>query len=220
MPPTGPPSRNSSRARTQCCPRSGRAARRPRTASQRRAEHRGRHDEGRRPAAGLRIRRWRLHPGRPGQRGAGEDDPAQGAGQAFRRRPRDGSGYLRQRPRLDAGAGDPARQLRTDWPVPGPAGVSAEWRREDLAEQMSRTSWQARADTEQLLGASTSTAGAEPDCTARRAMASACAAIKSRYQANEDFGVRRCVSKSTCTKPNRWWYPSAHSKLSISVQTR
>ena len=32
-----------------------------------------------------------------------------------------------------------------------------------------------------------------------------CAAIRSRYQANEAFGVRCWVSKSTCTRPNRWW---------------
>jgi len=32
-----------------------------------------------------------------------------------------------------------------------------------------------------------------------------CAAIRSRYQANDAFGVRRWVSKSVCTSPNRWW---------------
>jgi hypothetical protein len=47
-----------------------------------------------------------------------------------------------------------------------------------------------------------------------------CAVIRSRYQPNEDFGVRCCVSKSTCTRPKRWLYPSDHSKLSIIVQVR
>ena len=46
------------------------------------------------------------------------------------------------------------------------------------------------------------------------------AAIRSRYQPNDAFGVRRWVSKSTWTSPNRWWKPSAHSKLSISDQAK
>ena len=33
--------------------------------------------------------------------------------------------------------------------------------------------------------------------------AARCAAMKSRYQANEAFGVRRWVAKSTCTRPKR-----------------
>ena len=42
------------------------------------------------------------------------------------------------------------------------------------------------------------------------------AAIRSAYHWKERFGVRRRVSKSTCTRPYRWVRPSAHSKLSSS----
>ena len=36
----------------------------------------------------------------------------------------------------------------------------------------------------------------------------------SRNQWYDAFGVRTCVAKSTCTRPNRCEYPAAHSKLS------
>ena len=44
------------------------------------------------------------------------------------------------------------------------------------------------------------------------------ARMTSAYQSKDRFGVRTWVSKSTCTSPNRWVKPCAHSKLSISDQ--
>lgn len=40
------------------------------------------------------------------------------------------------------------------------------------------------------------------------------------YQRALCFGMRRWVPKSTKTSPNRWEYPSAHSKLSRNDQTK
>jgi hypothetical protein len=39
-------------------------------------------------------------------------------------------------------------------------------------------------------------------CAVRRQVR--CAAMRSRYQPNEAFGVRCWVAKSMCTRPNRW----------------
>ena len=39
-------------------------------------------------------------------------------------------------------------------------------------------------------------------------------AATAEYQEAEPFGVRCRVSKSTWTRPQRWVYPAAHSKLS------
>jgi len=46
--------------------------------------------------------------------------------------------------------------------------------------------------------------------------ATAFASMTPRYHAALSFAVRSWVSKSTCTSPQRWVYPRAHSKLSSS----
>ena len=67
---------------------------------------------------------------------------------------------------------------------------------------------------------SASAAGSDAGVGSTVVTALARAAIWSRYQGNDDFGVRRWVSKSTCTSPKRLVNPSAHSKLSSSDQTK
>ena len=39
------------------------------------------------------------------------------------------------------------------------------------------------------------------------ALPARCARMTSRYQSKDRLGVRTCVSKSTCTSPNRWVRP-------------